>query len=309
MEYSLRDAYFLFWLIKEKGITLPVVQYQCDYIFFDTHSYFIAINELPMTEQLKKRLQGHLNRAKEILEMANYSNVGAVNTAIFGSFFKSTNLNRLKYLEVENVGVKGKPVIYHCLTYLLELDLETFKPKWVVVEDLLYTERLWNADKKRFETQFKNETGKEADFYEEASFEIFGKLNTIVNELTLLLNIKKEHPHRNIIDSLIPKYIDDRYREELEHIFSFGKYSKEQVKWLRGYKELQEYLYPHYNNETIPHKYSQNWYDFVMKNFTQKNGRAFSLKSLQNSFTRPNWRNNSRNSQNHSTMGAIQIVA
>jgi len=296
MEYSLRDAEFLFWLIKEKGIPLPLLGYDSDYKFFDTHNYFLALNEPTMINQQKKRLQGHLEKAMYIREMANYSDVGTDNIVLYGSFYKSLHADTFYFVEK---GFIGKRVSFRCSTYFLEVNLETSKPNWVVTGESFHNEREWRNLWDEYEIKFAEKYQKSFSLNQITTVDIFGRLCEIINELNLLLDIKEEHPHKIIIDSLIPKHINEIHREELEHIFSNGKYNVEQVKWLSGYKELQEYLYPHYDNGIIPHQHSQNWYDFAIKNFTQKNGNPLKLKSLQNAFTRQNWENNSRNSQNN----------
>ena len=164
MEYSLRDAYFLFWLIKERGMPLPLLNYLCEYNLFDTHNYFREINEHPKKSELKKRLQKHLDSAKTICEMANNSDVGADNIALYGTFVKSSNIDRFKYVVIENFVGKGKPV-YHCLTYLLELDLETSKPRWAVEEKLQYTEKEWKRMWEKFEYEFVDKYKKNFTFY------------------------------------------------------------------------------------------------------------------------------------------------
>ena len=287
MEYSLRDALFLFWLIKEKSMPLSFVLYHSDYEFFDTENYILAINDPTMLSQQKKRLQKHLNKAKWICEMANNSYMGIGKTALYGSFSKSSEPNSFVHLEIVNFGVKGKPAIFHCLTYLLEFNLETSKPQWIVAEETKEVQNQWVKllNKSGFEYEDKNV--KEPPFHQIATFDLFGKILNVINELELVLDIKEEHPHKAIIDSLIPKYINEAYREELEYIFSYGKFNKEKVKWISGYKGLQEILRPYYDNETIPQHY-QNWCDFAMNNFTKKDGRPLNKKSLQNAPTRQN---------------------
>jgi len=296
MEYSLRDAGFLFWLIKEKSIPMPLIYYQSEYIFFDTHSYILAINEPNIKSQQIKRLHEHLEKAKYIREMANYSDVGGCNNALYISFFKSSHSDKFHYEEIVNMEVKGKPAKrYHCLTYLLELDLETSKPKWVVSEESYKTEKEW----KKMWSEYLDVYERKPTIHQIPATDIFIRLCDIINELNHSLDIKKEHPHKAIIESLIPNHVSERYREELEHIFSNGKFNNEQVQWLSGYKELQVYLRPHYDNGTIPHQHSQNWYDFAIKNFTQKNGRPLNKKTLQNAPTRQNSPpNSSRTTQN-----------
>jgi len=297
MEYSLRDAYFLFWLIKEKGIPLPLVCYDSDYKFFDTHNYFLALNEPTMISQQKKRLQGHSEKAMYIREMANNSDVGTDNIALYASFCKSSHADTFFYVEK---GFIGKRVSLRCSTYFLEVNSETSKPNWVITGESFQNEREWRNLWDDFKIKFADKYRKEFSLNQITTVDIFGRLCEIINELNFLLDIKEEHPHKDIIDSLIPKHVNERYREELEHIFSYGKHNAEQVEWISGYKGLQEYLHPHYDSGTIPHQHSQNWYDFAMKNFTRKNGRALKLKSLQNQSTRQNWENNSRTSQNNS---------
>lgn len=297
MEYSLRDAFFLFWLIKEQELPLSFVLYQCEYEFLDVESYFLAINDPTLISQQKKRLQRHFDEVKCICEMANNCYLGTGNTALYASFFKFSKPNSFVHVEVENFGVKDKPAKCRYLTYLLELDLETLKPRWVVAEVKKDVQLEWMKLLDKSGYKYENKNVKKTSIYQIKTLEIFDKMLSVYNELNLLLDIKEEYPHKAIIDNLIPKHINERYREELGHIFSHGKYNKEQVKWMSGYKELQEFLYPHYHNQTIPNHY-QNWCDFAMDNFTQKNGRAMNLKSLQNEFTRQNWENNSRNTQN-----------
>ena len=294
MGYSLRDAQYLFWLITEKGMLLPLVKFQCDYKFFDTNSYFLAINELPMTNNLQKRLQEHLQTAMNILKMVNSSDgLSCKSILLHSSFLKSSFANKFTYVEFKNVEVKSKSVNqYHCLTYVIENDFEISKPKWVVAEGWYYTEKQWVNMWEKFEIDFADKYGKVPFFYQMSAYDIFEKICGVINELNFLLDIKEEHPNKTIIDSLIPNHVNERYRGELEHIFSYGKYIKEQVQWLSGYKELQEYLYPHYDNGIISHQHSRNWYDFVIKNFTQKNGMAMNRKSLQNA---PTKQNNSQN--------------
>jgi len=299
MEYSLRDAHYLFWLIGEQGLPLPVVYYQCDYEFFDTEKYFLAINEQPMTSQLKRRLQEHLVGAKYICEMAN-GNWEANNIELYASFLHSSHPNKFYYVETENLGVKGKPLIHRLLTFAVQIDSETFKPKWeLVAEKSNISDKEREKMQEKYEYAFVDKYGREPTFYRKKALDLFRKMCEVIRQLNFLLDIKEDHPYKAIIDSLIPNHVNEIYRGELEHIFSYGKYNVEQVKWLSGYKELQEYLYPQYDNGTIPHQHSQNWYDFATKNFTQKNGNPLKLKSLQNAFTRQNWENNSRNSQNN----------
>ena len=98
-----------------------------------------------------------------------------------------------------------------------------------------------------------------------------------------LNNLRNTH-----INSFIPKHINEEYRSELEHVFSYGKVSKKLIDWKTGHKEMFKFLKPLYNDETIPHLHSADWIDFVMNNFTKK-GKEISKKSLQNEITRQNW--------------------
>lgn len=143
MGYSLRDAKFLFWLIKDKGMPLPLVHYLCDYKFFDFHNYFLAINDPQILIQQKKRLHEHLGIAKRLREMLNYSKVGEGNIALYTSFRKSSHQDKFDCVEVENFGVKDKPVIYHCWTFFLEFILETSQQQWVVIEEAHLYEKGW----------------------------------------------------------------------------------------------------------------------------------------------------------------------
>ena len=301
MEYSLRDAQHLFWLIGEHGLPLPLVYYQCDYKFFDTQNYYMAINEHPMSSELKKRLQEHLTAARFMCELAN-NNWEANNIEIFASFSHSSPPDKFYYVETENIGVKDKPLVHRLLTFAIQFDSETLTPKWkLVAEKSDISEKERKKMQEKYECAFVDLHGKEAKFFQVKALDLFRNMCEVIRQLRLLLDIKEEHPYKNIIDSLIPKHVNERYREELEHIFSFGKYHKEHVKWMSGYKELQEYLRPHYDNKTILNKHSQNWYDFAMNNFIQKNGRPLNIKSLQNAPTRQDRRkNHSRNTQNNS---------
>ena len=299
MEYSLRDALYLFWLVKEKGMSLPLVYYQCDYKLLDTHNYFMAINDPSLAEQHKKMLQKHLKMIRFIFEMAQGFEVGASNIALFANLAKSSHIYSFECLRIENKEQKGKSIPqYQHSIYKMVLDEETSKPRWELAGELHYTAKDWFKKWDKDVNEFMDKYEKMPYLNRTTALDMLNSMRTVKEALEFLLDIKAEHPHRNIIDSLIPKHVKERYREELEYIFSNGKYNKEQVEWMTGYNGLQENLRSHYDNGTIPHHY-QNWCDFAMNNFTQKNGRVLNKKSLQNASTRQNWENHSRNSSNH----------
>lgn len=298
MEYSLKDVFHLFWLLKEHNLPLPTICYLCDYRFLDIHNYFLEINEQPMTNQLERRLQEHLKGARYICEIANHWE--ANNIELYASFSHSSNPYNFYYLETDLSG-KDKSAKYRLLTFTLRGDLDTCQPKWEFGDELFFNEKERKKRQENFKWDFEEKFGKQPTFYKMSASDIIKNLLEIIRQLYLYMGIKDEHPHKNIIDSLIPKHVNGISREELEHIFSNGKYNTEKVKWMSGYNGLQEYLRPHFDNKTIPNNHYQNWCHFAIENFTQKDGSPLKLKSLQNAVTRQNWASPPPNSPNSRT--------
>ena len=91
-----------------------------------------------------------------------------------------------------------------------------------------------------------------------------------------------------IINRFIPKLVNEKYRSELEHVFSYGKVNKIRIDWKGTHGDMFNKLKPLFDDETIPHLHSSDWVNFVIKNFT-KRGEDINKKSVQNELSRANW--------------------
>ena len=108
-----------------------------------------------------------------------------------------------------------------------------------------------------------------------------------INNSNININTKEENnqpdskAREEAIEKIIPKHVSEAYRDELIHIFSYGKVNKRRIDWKDGHKALYNELKPFFDDGTITHLHSTEWTHFIMNNFT-KNGKDIKKQSLMN---------------------------